>query len=89
MYPDPFVVTDIAVTVPSADPSVPPIVTLHLAPDPSPRTGIFVIVLSAVVVQLPASPSLVISIICNAPSASPFPDSAAIGTGIKSGVRKF
>ena len=89
MYPDPFVVTDIAVTVPSADPSVPPIVTLHLAPVPSPRTGMFVIVLSAVVVKLAASHAVVISIISNAPSGLAFPDSAAVGTGMKSGVRKF
>ena len=77
------------VTVPSSDPSVPPITTLTKPPVPSPLIGIFVIVLSLFVSQLVATPAVGILIISILPSVNPFPDSAAVGTGIKSGVKKF
>ena len=93
VYPEPSEVTVQVVIVPSRVPSVPPIITEHNAPVPSPRTGTFTTVLLAATFQaLPPtkeSPAVVILIISNPPSALALPDSAPVKTGIKSGVKKF
>ena len=64
-------------------------VTLHLALRPSPLIGTFVTTLSAVVVHPAAAPTPETFMMCNAPSVSPLEDSGAVGTGMKSGVKKF